>query len=196
MSDPRDPLQSLWTAQQEEPFAMSLADIHTRAARFQSRIRWRNWIEYAASAIVVVAFAWTALVIGNTIMRMACGLIIAGTLYVTWKLGTLARSASTRETDETANWAAFHRAELVRQRDALRGIWRWYLGPLVPGMTLFWIGVALTPRGDAPWWVQVGVALMGAAIGAAMFFGIAQLNLSAAKKLDEEIAALDRAEEL
>jgi hypothetical protein len=195
MSDPRDPLQSLWTAQQEEPFAMSLADIHTRSARFQSRIRWRNWIEYAASAIVVVVFGRIALVGDNAIVQAACVLIVLGTLYVGWHLATLARSASKAELNAAANWAEFHRAELVRQRDALNGIWRWYLGPLVPGWVLFWVGVGFEPRTGAPWWVQIVIAVLGAAIGAAVFVGIAALNKFAAKKLDAEIAALDRARE-
>lgn len=195
MSDPRDPLQSLWTAQQEEPFAMSLADIHTRAARFQSRIRWRNWIEYGASAIVVVAFGRIALVADNAIVQTACVLIVLGTLYVGWHLATLARSASKAELNAAANWAEFHRAELVRQRDALNGIWRWYLGPLVPGWVLFWIGVGFEGRAGAPWWVQIVVAVLGAALGAAVFVSIGALNKFAAKKLDAEIAALDRARE-
>jgi hypothetical protein len=32
---------------------------------------------------------------------------------------------------------AFYRRELEKQRDLLRGIWKWYLGPLIPGLALF-----------------------------------------------------------
>lgn len=169
---------------------MSLADIHARAERFQSRIRMRNWIEYAAAAIVIAGFTWAAFAVGDIIVRTACGLIVLGTLYVVWKLATLARASV--KNDETMSWADFHRAELVRQRDALNGIWRWYLGPLVPGMTLFWIGVGLARSADSPLWGNLGVAALGLAIAAGMFIGIAALNKRAAKALQAEIDALDR----
>ena len=114
MSDPRDPLQSLWTAQQEAPFAMSLADIHTRAERFQSRIRWRNWIEYAAGAFVVVAFGVIALETPNWGIRVGAALVIAGVFYILWQMRRLAGGA---KKSEGATWAEFHRAELVRERE-------------------------------------------------------------------------------
>lgn len=170
---------------------MSLADIHTRAGRFQARIRVRNWIEYAAAAIVIAGFAWAAFAVSDLIVRAACVLIVFGTLYVVWKLATVARVSPKR--DEAMSWADFHRAELVRQRDALNGIWRWYLGPLVPGWVLFWIGVGAASAADRPLWGNTGVAALGFAIGMAMFFTIAALNKRAAKALQAEIDALDRA---
>lgn len=170
---------------------MSIADIHTRAERFQRRIRVRNWIEYAAAAIVIAGFTWAAFAVGDIIARAACGLIVLGTLYVVWKLATVARASA--KSDETMSWADFHRAELVRQRDALNGIWRWYLGPLVPGWAVFWIGVGLPPPTVPPVWGSVSVAALGFAIGMAVFFGIAALNKRAAKALQAEIDTLDRA---
>jgi hypothetical protein len=35
----------------------------------------------------------------------------------------------------------FHRRELVRQRDLLRSVWRWYIGPIVPGLVVFYAGI-------------------------------------------------------
>jgi hypothetical protein len=186
-----DPLQSLWKSQKQEDFSMTLADIHARAECFQSRIRRRNWIEYAGAALAVAGFTWAAFAVADVLIRAACVLIILGTLYVAWKLATVARASA--RTDETMSWADFHRAELVRQRDALNGVWRWYLGPLIPGMTLFWIGVGLARSADSPLWVNVGVAALGLAIAAGMFCGIAALNKRAAKTLQAEIDALDRA---
>lgn len=169
---------------------MALADIHARAERFQARVRRRNWIEYAAAAIIVAGFAWAAFAVSNLIVQAACVLIMLGTLYVVWKLATLARASA--KTDETMSWADFHRAELVRQRDALNSIWRWYLGPLVPGMTLFWIGVGLARSADSPLWGNLGVAALALAIIAGMFVGIAALNKWGARRLQAEIDALDR----
>jgi hypothetical protein len=123
-------------------------------------------------------------------MQAACALVAFGAVYVMWKLATIGGAHA--KTDDAMSWADFHRAELVRQRDALQGIWRWYLGPLVPGMVLFWIGVALTPT-DLPFAIRIAVSLAGLGFAALVFFGIAVLNKRAAKTLQAEIDALDRA---
>lgn len=190
MSD-RDPLQTLWKSQPEEGFTMSLAEIHTRAQRFQSRIRIRNWIEYGAGAIVVLAFlaiaAWTP----DTYIRIAVGLIVVGVGYISWKLATLA--GATRK-DDAQSWADFHCAELRRQHKALSSVWRWYLAPLAPGVGAFILASAFSAtEGDIPVSMRVGVAIGGFAWVAAVFCGVAWINARAAKKIEREIAALDRA---
>ncbi|MEQ1820128.1 MAG: hypothetical protein ABL871_16110, partial [Terricaulis sp.] len=73
---------------------MSLADVHLHAQRFQSRIRSRNMIEYGAAVFVVTAFVWMAVTIPEPIIRVGAGLIIAGALYVCWKLHELGRAAT------------------------------------------------------------------------------------------------------
>ncbi len=183
----RDDLQSLWTTQKEEPFSMSLSDLRARAQLLQSRVRRRNLIEYAAAALVVVAFGWVAFTASSIVGQAGAALIVIGTLYVCWRLYALARAAEVGGFETAESCADFHRGELVRQRDALRGIWRWYLGPLVPGMVVFWIGVGAAPSGG------IAKAAIGLGIGAAVFFGIAKANAAAAKALQAEIDALDRA---
>lgn len=86
----RDPLQARWTRQQQEPFAMTAAQQRQRVTRFQSKIRTRNRIEYAAAALVIGVFAWMVVIITEPMVRAGAGLIILGTLYVCWKLHTLA----------------------------------------------------------------------------------------------------------
>jgi hypothetical protein len=186
-----DPLQTLWTQQDETPFAMSLADIHTRAERFQSRIRVRNWIEYSAAAIVVCAFAWAGLAASHPVAQLGAWLVALGAIYVCWKLYALARAASRREMDQAASWADFHRGELVRQRNALQSVWRWYLGPLVPGLVLFWIGAGLASPADAPPFARIVIPAIGIGVSGVAFFAIASLNAAAAKSLQAQIAALD-----
>jgi hypothetical protein len=195
MSD-RDPLQKLWTQQTQEPFTMSLADIHVHAQRFQSRIRSRNLIEYAAAAFVIIAFSWMAVIMPEPIVRVGAGLIVLGALYVCWKLHQLGRAATRSELDAGAqSWAAFHRAELLRQREALRTVCSWYLAPFVPGMLVFLAGVSFTAANPAPLPARLGVFLAALAIVAGVFAAIAWLNALAVKRLDAEIAALDRARE-
>lgn len=172
---------------------MSLAEIHTHAERFQSRIRWRNWIEYAAAAFVVIAFGQIAAAAPAPAIQAGAVLIIVGALYVCWKLYALGRAATSAERDAAANLADFHRAELVRQRTALATVWRWYLAPFAPGMIVFIAGVAFVPELEAPLAARLAVFGLGAAFVAAMFGFVAWINALAVKKLDAEIAALDRA---
>jgi len=172
---------------------MSLAEIHTRADRFQSRIRVRNWIEYAASGLVIVAFGWTAAMTPAPVIQAGALLIIVGVLYVCWKLYELGRVATKAERDNAASLADFHRAELVRQRAALATVWRWYLAPFAPGMTVFLAGVAFVPELEAPLIARIAVFALGAALVIVLFGFVAFINALAVKRLDAEIAALDRA---
>ena len=193
MSD-HDPIQKLWTQQTEEPFAMSLADVHLHAQRFQSRIRTRNMIEYAAAAFVIAAFGWVAAAAPEPIVRIGAGLIVLGALYVCWQLYRLGRAATRSELDAGAqSWAAFHRGELTRQRQALSTVWSWYLAPFVPGMLVFLAGVSFTPANSAPLPLRLGVFVAGVALMAAVFAAIAWLNAQVTRKLDAQIAALDDA---
>jgi len=175
---------------------MSLADVHLHAQRFQSRIRTRNMIEYVAAASVVAFFAWTAITVPEPIVQVGCGLIMAGALYVCWQLYRLGRSATRGELNAAAeSWAAFHRGELVRQREALRTVWSWYLAPFIPGMVVFLAGVSFTPDNPAPLAARLAVFLAGVGMMAAVFAVIAWINAQAVKKLDAQIAALDQARE-
>jgi len=195
MSD-HDPLQKLWTQQTQEPFTMSLADVHLHAQRFQSRIRNRNMMEYVAAASVIAFFAWMIPTVPEPIVQVGAGLIVLGALYVCWKLYQLGRAATRSEMDAGAqSWAAFHRSELVRQREALRTVWSWYLAPFVPGMLVFLAGVSFTEANPAPLAARLTVFLAGAGLMAAVFAVIAWLNAQAVKKLDAEIAALDQVRE-
>jgi hypothetical protein len=81
----------------------------------------------------------------------------------------------------------FHRRELVRQRDMLRSVWRWYIAPIVPGLAVFSAG---TLPQHSPWWMFLLLALFFLAI----FGGIVWLNRRAADRLDRQIAELDNLE--
>jgi hypothetical protein len=189
----RDPLQALWTRQQQEPFTMTAAQLRQRATRFQSKIRTRNRIEYAAAALVIGVFAWMVFLIPEPMVRAGAGLIILGTLYVCWKLHTLAGAADQSGMDHAASLTDFHRAELLRQRTALASVWQWYLAPFVPGMLVFIGAVAFTPELDAPLMARLTLFATTAAPIAAVFGLVAWLNARAVKALDKEIAALDGA---
>ena len=189
----RDPLQALWTRQQQEPFTMTTAQLRQHATRFQSKIRTRNRIEYAAAALVIGVFARMVVIIPEPMVRAGAGLIILGTLYVCWKLHTLAGAPNAAGLDHAASLADFHRAELLRQRTVLASVWQWYLAPLVPGMLVFIGAVAFTPELDAPLIARLTLFATTLAPIAAVFGLVAWLNVRAVRALDAEIAALDGA---
>ena len=188
-----DPLQALWTRQQQEPFAMTTAQLRQRASRFQSKIRIRNRIEYAAAALVIGVFARMFVIIPEPMVRVGAGLIILSTLYVCWKLQRLGGATDAGGLDHAASLADFNRAELLRQRTALASVWQWYLAPFVPGMLVFIGAVAFTPELDAPLIARLTLFGSTAAPIAAVFGLVARLNARAVKALDAEIAALDGA---
>lgn len=172
---------------------MSLADIHARAETFQSRIRTRNWIEYIAAAFVIAGFVWIAAAMPSPIIQAGAVLVALGAAYVCWKLYQVGRAASQAELDAAQSLTDFHRAELVRQRDALRTVWRWYLAPFAPGVLVFLAGVSFEPALEAPLAAKATIFATGLAFQAALFAAVAWLNAMAVKKLEKEIAALDQA---
>lgn len=171
---------------------MSLADIRARATRFQARIRWRNATEYAASIFVIGCFGWFAITIPSPIVQLGAAMIVLGTLYVCWKLYTLARAKTAGETDQAQAWAEFHRSELQRQRTALDTVWRWYLAPLAPGLLVFLAGATFAPDSPAPLPARAILFGLSVCFAGAVFAGVAWLNKQAVKTLDREIAALDQ----
>jgi hypothetical protein len=180
-----DELQALWQAQPAPAKQFSPEEIREKAARFQRTIRFRNLREYVAAVFVVVVFsgfAWTA----NTwLSRIGPALIVLGTLYIGFQLYTRAAPGNAGVTESCID---FHRRELERQRDLLRTVWRWYLGPLVPGLFLMlldrlieaWAGGGFAPA----------AAVGSAVIVVLVFVGIWWLNAVGARKLQREIDAL------
>ncbi|MBW8882518.1 MAG: hypothetical protein JF615_14190 [Asticcacaulis sp.] len=165
---------------------MSLQAIHTRATKFQSIVFWRNTREYLASLVVAVLFGWFAYQSDNPLFRVACGLIVAGAAFVSLFLflnGRADRAAATVQAD----CLAFHRNALRRQSRLLRGVWLWYLLPMVPGMSLFLWVTAQDGSTGQPW-----SHLLRVVVAAMVFIGVGALNTWGAHRIDKELAKLDQ----
>lgn len=178
-----DDVCALWQAQPVDTLSLSTAEIAARAAKFRSVITRRNLREAWAAALVIVVFAYYAIFRHDElVVRVGCVMTIAGALYTTWYMGRHGAARALPATDLPC--LAFHRRELERQRDLLRGVWRWYLGPSLPGLVVFSLGQA----GDTPgsWAVSAGVV----ALVVAVFAGIGRLNHRAADELERDLAAL------
>jgi len=150
---PINPMQELWQQQPVEGTHMSIDEIRRRASKFERRIFWRNIREYVAAGLSASLFVWFSVQNQNTLFRVACGLMIVGLAYVCYQLYRRASARSLPGDLGTTNALQFHRAELERQRDFVGHIWRWHLGPLVPGLATFGAMAMLDARAHHvhPW---------------------------------------------
>jgi hypothetical protein len=90
----------------------------------------------------------------------------------------------------TANSLQFHRSELERQRDFISHIWRWYLGPLIPGMVVLTVASALANSSSHG---LVRLAISDAIMAFSVIL-VWRLNVRAARCLQRSIDELYAAE--
>lgn len=181
MASERPDLCALWQAQPVAPLGLSAAEIRAKAGALRGTIRARNNREWVAAVFVGVFFAFIAISGDGLVERVGGGLTVVGTVYVALYIrahGTVAALPG-----EGLACAAFYRRELVRQRDLLRGVWRWYLGPLVPGMAVLLIG-GLVRSGFAPGSTIAAVFVL------VVFGGVGLLNHIVARELTRQIDAI------
>ncbi len=121
-----------------------------------------------------------------TVLVGGC-LLVLGTLYVVYHLHRWGSARSMPADVGLIDCLNFHRAELGRQRDLLRGVWWWYLLPLVPGRALIIIGRAIE-RPDRR------LLALGVAVTFVVTFTlVGKLNERGARRLQGRIDDLDRA---
>lgn len=183
-------VRDVWQNQQGEGVQMSVDAIRLKAGKYRSKIQWRNAREYVAVVFVVVFFGLQFAHAPNSLARVAYGLIIAASLYIAWHLYTNGSSRRLPANLGLTSSIDFHREELVRQRDLVRGVPRWYLGPMIPGMTLLMLSIGLTNPGRVKHfgWVFGGFS----AFVVLVFAGVWRLNVRAARKIQKRIDELDQ----
>ena len=185
-----DTIKQAWRAIGGDPALPDLDAARAGADRFYRAVRRRNTIEYAACAVVVICFSAIAASFPLFIVRIGAVMVVIGTLVVARQLHRFA-SAS-----QPAGWAAaepvllYQRAQLSRQRDALAGIFTWYLLPLIPGLLVVILGPSLDhgveglPHALHKVWIVLIVAI-------ATFTGIWLLNRRGAARLQKMIDDID-----
>jgi hypothetical protein len=168
--------------------ARSLEEVRAIADKFFRKIRRRNVIEYAACLFVVVAFGRYVFTLPHILQKIGSAWIVFATFYAAWQLHRRGSAVSPDQAGRVPIYE-FMRAQLVRQRDALRSIFWWYILPFLPGLIMILIGNGLvTPAGNGP---PIWVRWLSLAMMIGIFVGIWWLNQLGARKLQRRIAEID-----
>lgn len=134
---PNQVIKELWQCQPVEGVKMSSEEIRRRAAKFERRMMWRNLREYLGGAVAAGLLAWFLATSHDVWFQVAYAMIIAGLAYMAYQLHRRASPRSMPAGLGAVSSLEFHRRELERQLDFVKHIWRWYLGPLVPGLLVY-----------------------------------------------------------
>ncbi|TMM49881.1 hypothetical protein [Qipengyuania marisflavi] len=186
--------QDFWLSQENDAAFSTAGICEKRNSRFERTVRRRNLLEFAAGLVVILTMgsaAIAAMIASDFLMAGAQASLVFGVVAVLWKLrcdgSNLVRTPEMPCRD-------YFRHQLVRQRDLLRTVPKWYLAPMIPGVLAIYGLVTAQVASRHGWataldgvWLPLG--------GTALFFGfVAWLNAKTAQGLDQQIAALDAAE--
>ncbi len=188
MSNP--PLPQWFHAAPEAAFSEP-SDCAARATTFEKRIFRRNVIEYGAGVIVMIAFgasAVAAAIKGELLIASALALTVVGTVIVLWGLHRRASNLERRPEDACL---VHLRRQYQRQYEALRAVPLWYIGPLIPGIALFYAAVVARVAERVGWREAVEGITGSAMVVIAVFALVALANWWAARSLKREIASID-----
>lgn len=184
----RPPLNAA-SASQNDRYQLAIASFGPDIARFAMGYERDGAKRQELVALLVCAgFAHYLWAFPDPLMRAGSLLSILGTLVVVWQLRRRASSRPRPGVESALPSRDFHRAELIRQRDALRSVWLWYVAPLVPGMVVFRLGVNANPDPSLPF--ARGWAADGFIAGVVLL--VILINLYGAHKLQRQIDQLDQ----
>ncbi len=186
--DSDDEVKRLWRAQSVPTNEFSIEELQRTAKRFRRQIVRRNAMEFAACAVLVLVFMLYLIKVPFPLMRAGSALMIAGILVVAWQLRARASTRPIPADLGAQSWLDYHRAQLVRQRDALRSVATWYIGPLIPGCVLFRLGVEIEPVAEGAFARGPIANLLIAAVAIAVVL----INRYAARKLQQRIDRLEQ----
>ena len=113
---------------------------------------------------------------------------LAGIAYLVWHILSKGSPGTIDETAGLSGWIEFRRRELVRQRDLLRSIWKWYIGPCVPGLAVLVVWLAFGNRSRPVVVLMAALYVLAVATG---FWWMGRLNAKGAEKLQRQIDELD-----
>ncbi len=193
-SSPNDLLKDAWRSQPVEQIKMTTLELTATAARFERKIHHRNLVEYVAGAVAALVFGAQA-TFGHVgwIVRLGDVMAVLGVVFIVWQLHRRGSPGRAPNEGSTESLIAFQRAQLVRQRDALRAVPVWYILPVVPSFVVICLGR----------WVQDhtpgrslqddhAMIVVGGVIVALVLVIVWLLNALGVMKLEREIDKIDR----
>lgn len=190
--DPLSELKQLWIAVDETPPVVDRAALERSARRLRRRVWARNASEWGAAILLLPLCAQAAVRSDRWGARLGLLCIALAGLYISaviYQRGHVRKDASTA----TGEFLQAHVAALAEQATLLESVWRWYLAPFLPGITLVYVDAALAALAErgggqpASVWLTI---LGGWLLTGLVFVGIGMLNRRGARGLRREIAAL------
>lgn len=189
-SPPSD-LKALWQGQAQEIAPQTLEEVRRLAERFQRRKQWANIREYLAVVAVTGIYGYFLPIFPGLFLKLGCGYAIVWGLFYAWQRRRLMSARPVP--DDAAACLDFHRRELERQRDVVRGAWRWILAPLPPLFVLIGLGRWFDfPALNRPPWLDHLVILVSAGLFVETLVLVALWLQNRADKLQDDLDDLDR----
>ena len=184
-------LQALWQRVPTTPVVISPLEMRTKIEGFRGHIRRRNVKELITWLIAGVPLCWIGSWPISLLWHVSCAVLLLGCAFAAVSLfrrsGPLVRDAP-----PAAALVQFHRAQLEHERDMLRGMWRWYVLPVMPGIALvaYAAGRFIWPRLPHMTVILGGCCLFLAAALVTLWTIVVQLTWAA--RLQRRIEDLDR----
>jgi hypothetical protein len=123
--------------------------------------------------------------------KTGSALTIIAALFVVWQLHKRA-AAQVLPASSGMPLVDFHRAELIRQRDALKSVGVWYLAPFIPGVLLLGLGRYFQAHAAGRTLARDHeIILLANAVVVLVFGAIWLLNSWGAERLQKRIGELD-----
>lgn len=181
-------LQDHWKEQEMTTTTYSVDDLKRRENELRRLTTRRNTLEYlaggTAAAFLLVMSILTLLraeLAVDFVLAGGFATLVAGLLLVGWHLFSNSKSI---EGDLAAAGHDHLRQRLERERKLLSTAWFWYVGPMVPGIALIYLGYWLS-NPDNPTF-----PLVAGGLTLVFFIGVALVNRYAARKIEREIQNL------
>lgn len=188
MSSTTEDVRMAWQRQALDAPRISLAYLRHQLQRLRRRTQIRNACEYVGglgAMVWVIAAGWD-FIRPRPLISVGIALWVLGMIFVLYQWHRRASLPEAAESWGTLDAMQFYRQQLVRQRDARRGNWRWWLPSIAPGLVVLFVGlvVEVTPT---PW---VAIGALAGWIAFAVTMGIAGYE-RVARGIQVEIDALD-----
>ncbi len=180
-----------WKLTGGEASFSSPSECSKRASKFERTIHRRNLIEYAAGVFIAALMGASgvgAFIKGEALIGASLLITVLGVFVVMWGLHKRGSNLQRHPEDPCL---VHLRRQYERQFEALRAVPLWYIGPLVPGVTLLYLAVTARVAETIGWIDALGGIASSAGITFGIFGLVALANWFAARSLKQKIDEID-----